>query len=230
MEQHSPDKSMLWPGAVAATVVHAVAIARMPFLAHEQSWHEETYSVQNSEGSRGTVAFGVDPATFVGVFYHCDSTRAREWQHDHSDTQAVRLVADAPEHVGPLVEKALQYVLQEADGKTVPVLTAAFWTDPQDPRVCASEAWERVLEHGACLVQRQFLPVADAFDQWVQDYDLGSEQAALAKEMTDIRLSRCGHIQLPASVRKRIVNVCSLQEGLDACCDALAELGLMICS
>jgi hypothetical protein len=72
-----PLKSSLWRGSVLTSIAHAIFIARAPSLSHEQSWNGRDYSVQDSHGSRGTVAFGDAEDHFVALFFRTESGPVR---------------------------------------------------------------------------------------------------------------------------------------------------------
>jgi hypothetical protein len=149
-----PPKAFLWPGSLLASIAHAIFVARAPFLAHEQSWDGRNYNVQDSQGSRGTIAYGEDKNCFVGVFFLQTSRRNPLKQGTLDAGEATISVRDVPEQLKELCQGALQYVLQEVAGKTVPVITSAFWSDPTSSGVTASEPWSDVVTHGAVLVKK----------------------------------------------------------------------------
>lgn len=59
-----PDE--LKDGCILASLAHAIMVAKYPFLANEHSWDGANYSVQDSEGQRGTITFlnGICVAAF----------------------------------------------------------------------------------------------------------------------------------------------------------------------
>ena len=148
-----PLKASIWPGALLASIGHAIFVARAPFMTHEQSWDGLNYSVQDSEGSRGTISFDESKINFVAVFYLQTSRRNplnRDVTNANDSTVYVR---DVPDQLKKLTHEALQYVIPDVAGEAQPVITAAFWSDPSGSQVTASEPWRDVVEHGAVLVE-----------------------------------------------------------------------------
>ena len=168
--QQFPLKALVWPGSLLASIAHAIFVARAPFLAHEQSWDGRHYNIQDSQGSRGTIAFGDDDSCFVAVFYLETSERNPLKRGMHDASEATAPVRHVPDQLRALSQEALQYVLQDMGGQPVPVITAAFWSDPGGPRVTAGEPWPDVVKHGAILAAKQFLSRDAAIRKWATEF------------------------------------------------------------
>ena len=131
-----PEQRLIWPGAILGSIAHAIFVCRYPDLAHEQSWDGANYNVQDSAGSRGTIAFS--ESSFVAVFFYEGSNR-NPFRSKSSYTLE-RFFAGLPEDLKAVAnEEALQYVLQEFGGSTVPIITSAFWGDGKGDQVAASD-------------------------------------------------------------------------------------------
>ena len=144
-----PSRTSLWPNCLLLSIAHAVFLLRAPVLAHEHSWDGSNYSVQDSQGAHGTIAFGEDRSVFVAAVYSQESERAGPIFENATDA----LFRGIPDDLAALRDEALQYVLQDVDGATVPVVTAAFWSDLTSSLVTACEPWADTLAHGAELFQ-----------------------------------------------------------------------------
>ncbi len=164
-DENFPRKALVWPGSMLASIAHAVFVARAPFMAHEQSWDGRSYNIQDSEGSRGVIRFGENTHLFVALF----RVEGNPMNRGRDERYATALLRAVPAHLEELALEAMQYILDDIGGKTVPVATAAFWSDPDGPRVSANQPWEDVLKHGAFLAKNQVLPAELGLRRWVRD-------------------------------------------------------------
>jgi hypothetical protein len=178
-----PPKNFVFPGAALASIAHAIFITTAPFMAHEQSWDGLNYNVQNNEGSRGTISFGDDKSRFVAVFYWEGSDLDPIAKGGSVDDNTARILQGLPNNLQSLSEKALQYVLQDIGGKAIPVITSAFWSDPDSSKIFGNKPWPEILKQGAKLVQFQTLKTEVAMARWTEEFELPSEQVALTNDI-----------------------------------------------
>jgi hypothetical protein len=121
---YPPEQRVVWPGAVLGAITHAVFLCRCPDLSYEQSWDGGNYNVQDSAGSRGTIAFC--QGKFVGAFFYESSNRNPFRCRMQPD--ASRFLRGMPEELKPLAyNETLQYLVQEFEESKVPIVTSAFW-------------------------------------------------------------------------------------------------------
>ena len=224
-----PLKTLVWPGSLLASIAHAVYVARTPLMAHEQSWDGSNYNVQDSHGSRGTIAFDDDKTCFVGVFYLETSERNPYTHGVRKPPESTALQRRVPQQLRKLADEALQYVLQDMDGNAVPVITAAFWSDPASSHVTGSEPWPDIVKDGAIIVKNQLLPVETGIEQWIRDYDLTPAQTKLTLSLFQRRLTAVsGAIQLSSAQGQQIKNIAISDDGLEACRVSLGEIGIIL--
>lgn len=216
-----PPKSSLWPGSLLATLAHAVSNARSPLFSYEQSWKGRFYNLQDTMGARGCVAFGKDTNCFVAVFSLLSSQR-----YSHREKEPL---SGLPEQLKDLSKEALQYMLEEVHGAAAPVLTSAFWSDPNSDRIAANEPWSDVLKHGACLISRQLLPAETALEQWAIECGFTAKQRSLAESIFKRRMAEpAGSMELSPSEIHKARNVALTEEGLQACRETLAEIAIIL--
>lgn len=171
-------RTQLWRGAILGTIAHATWISSHPELAHEQSWDGPNYSVQNSSGAYGTITFA--ESGVVGVFFDVHSSRSPFHSTDVYELDT--LLDGMPATLSDLAhDEALQYVLQEYKNTTVPIITAAFWTDQQ--YLMAAEPWPQVLANGAYLVSIQLMSEKEAITAWRNEYDFTPLQVRLVRSI-----------------------------------------------
>ncbi len=178
-----PDRPRLWRGALLATIAHAISVAEDPQLSYELSWDGINYSRQDSQGTRGTVTFA--PAATVAVFRD-DSSDRTPWR-SANQYELNWFLRGIPEDLERLArDEALQYVLDEYDGKVSPVITAAFWGYADS--LTAAEPWTDVVRHGAHLLSTELLEPEDAIAEWTDYYDLSDEQSTLLRGLHNCRV------------------------------------------
>lgn len=155
-----PTVEQLRVGAWLRSIVHAVMLTKYPALDHEQSWDGDSYSFQDSEGSRGTITFAPEGA--VAAFFFKESRRAWKWN--------VHLLAGMPAPLRAVAEaRTLQYLLDtNIEGETRAAFTSIMWgTD----RMSAAESWPAVRDHGALLIETQLLELDAAMVALSEDYE-----------------------------------------------------------
>ncbi|MES9685532.1 hypothetical protein ABWK22_22045 [Gottfriedia acidiceleris] len=168
------DRNQLWEGCILASVAHAIMVAHFPDISHEQSWDGFNYSVQDSSGTCGTISF--HPNFLVGAFRNDHSERAFEYK------DAIEYFKGAPEKSREVaLEEALLYLLDESDGKTVPVITTAFWGNFDE--VFSHDTYEALIENGGFLIERQIDKMESSINEWKEDYDMSETQIVLLKSI-----------------------------------------------
>ncbi len=217
-----PEKQRLWEGAVLGSIVHAIMAARYPELSHEQSWDGMNYNVQDSMGSRGTVSFSGE--RLVGTFFDAQSSR-NPFQSGETYDLAMALRKMPPEHRRLAEAEALQYVLQEYRGVATPIVTAVFWSE--GAYLAAAEPWRQVYENGARLIRIQLLDTAVALQEWQRVYSMSTPALELATKLFEAkRRNFKAQIDLDATALGIIQAAASGPEGIDACRESFAEVGI----
>lgn len=226
MSRVYPMSRVVWPGALLATVFHAVFICRAPFMSSMHSWDGLNYNVQNGEGSRGTIAFGGNGGEFVGVFYFEESSR-NPLKRRGGNADYVSPVRGVPEKFMRLSEKALAYVHEDVDGVSRPVITSAFWSGASGGRIEANEEWASVLEHGAVLVSNELSSVDVAMERWVEGYELEGDAVDFVKSVFELRL-RHKERRLILDLRRLgfLRELSSDEEGFRASLETFGEIGI----
>ena len=224
-----PARSVFWPGCLLASIAIAVFAIRAPFLAHEHSWDGTNYSVQDTQGSRGTIAFGEDKSLFVAVMYSLGSDKRRSNANLSLARASVQtLLSNVPDGLKGLRDEALQYVVQDVQGVQAPVLTSAFWSDLETPLVTACEPWLDVVEHGARMFQKQFSAPSIALALWAGDFNFDEKEIALARALFNRRVATTGAMGLRDDEVRLIHQKLSNAHGLQACQKSLSEVGIIL--
>lgn len=167
----------LWSGCMLASIAHAIMVAHYPELSNEHSWDGMNYSVQDSEGSRGTITFHSEFC--VGAFRNDFSERLNRI---YDFMEAKKYFNGAPKEIITLSEEeALQYLLEDIDGDVLPLITTAFWGIGNEFYTIGSI--EEMYQNGVFLLERQLMEIYDAMDSWAEYYDMNSNQYDLLKKI-----------------------------------------------
>lgn len=175
-------RDQLWKGCILASIAHAIMVAHYPELSYEQSWDEINYSVQDSEGSRGTITFHSE--YLVAAFRNDNSKRI-------IDLSKIQKAEDyfigAPHNVLRLAEtETLQYLLDNVDGNIISLITTAFWGREND--IFSFDSLDEILQNGGNLLNRQSLEIYNAVDVWKKYYDMSQEQIKLLKSVFERKI------------------------------------------
>lgn len=221
-----PDQRLIRQGALLGSITHAIFVCRHPALSNEQSWDGNNYNVQDSAGSRGTIAFDGDK--FVAVFFYMPSERNPI--RTGSDYDSTRLLTGLPQNLQSLArDEALQYMLQEYRGSVVPIITSAFWGDGTSEFVTAGESWKDILNHGGILVRNQILDIAQGLKNWVTEYTLSPSEVELSRILFHRKITSSGNsIELIESEQGLWEKICKGQEGVEASRESFAEIGISL--
>ena len=177
LTEHEWTRQSIWEGCILASIAHAVFIADAPDLAYEHSWEGDNYSTNDGQGSRGTVAFGQE--IYVAGF-----------RNDHlalNPVDANQYFIEAPDQVQQMAEQeTLQYLLDEVDGATRPVVTTVLWES--DQHVFSSHPYDVMLERGADLLKVQASAYEATLAYWEEYYELTEEQLELVEKLYHLKL------------------------------------------
>ncbi|MGM2833917.1 hypothetical protein ACS2TZ_34865 [Bacillus cereus group sp. Bce025] len=164
------DREQLWKGCILNSIANAIFVAHDPDLSHESSWDGFNYSMQDSQGGRGTITF--HPDYTIACLQDVNSERIDEW------IDATNYFEGAPSEVLEIAkEEALQYVLEEVEGETMPFITAAFWIE--ESGAYSIDSFEDVEEHGGFLLEIPLLDMESAMERLEEEYELTEEQIEL---------------------------------------------------
>lgn len=166
----------LYKGCMLAAIAHAIMTACYPEGANEHSWDEMNYSVQDSAGTRGTITF-------------CDNYCVGAFRDD-----SIRPIEDieeyfkyAPDTLKNLAkEEALQYLLDDVNGKTAPSITTAFWA--MNDEFFSIDEFDEFMEKGGFLLENHIMSLDDAIEAWKEYYDMTEEQCNLLKKLYDKKI------------------------------------------
>jgi hypothetical protein len=177
MKKLNWQKENLWEGCILASIAHAIMVAHYPEFSNEQSWDGINYNVQDSSGARGTITF--HPNYLVGAFRNEFSER------EYLD--ALNYFKSASEEINQLaVHETLQYLLDDIDGETVPVITTAFWGG--DDGTYTNDNFEDFIENGGFLIKSQSKNIETAINEWKEYYEMSESQINLLRSIFERKI------------------------------------------
>lgn len=177
-------KNQLWEGCMLATIAHAIMVAHYPEISNEHSWDGINYSVQDNEGSRGTITF--HPEFCVGAFRNDFSERLNSI---NNFKEVKRYFNGAPKAIITLSEEeALQYLLEDIDGDVLPLITTAFWGIGNE--FYTIDSFEDMYQNGVFLLERQLMDMDNAIESWAEYYDMDINQCNLLKKIFKRKLEQ----------------------------------------
>lgn len=167
-------KKQLWEGCLLASIAHAIMVAHYPEQANEHSWDGMNYNIQDSSGTRGTVTFCSE--YFVAAFRNEDSDRVSNIK------QAKEYFEGSPKEITNIAEtETLQYLLEDVEGKTNPLITTAIWGIGET--LTTRDSFDDMLENGGYLLDYQAMDLRSAKEAWSEYYDMSSKQCKLMDEI-----------------------------------------------
>jgi len=209
----------LWNGCILASIAHAIMVAHYPDFSSEQSWDGINYSVQDYEGMRGTVTFYNEYC--VAAFRNENSIRLTE---PLKYANAHKYFKGANSEILNLAEnEALQYLLDDVDGKATPIITTAMWGD--ESILYTNDTNEEFLSNGGSLLYRQMMDVESAISAWKEYYDMTEQQIVLLKSIYKRKIE--APMELIKLFRQDIELIGIInQDGLDECHKSFEELNI----
>ncbi|MEJ9115911.1 hypothetical protein LAV76_24410 [Bacillus paramobilis] len=209
------DKEQLWKGCILKSIANAIFVAHAPDFSHESSWDGFNYSMQDSQGGRGTITF--HPDYTIVCLQDVNSERIDEW------IDAANYFEGAPSEVIDIAkEEALQYVLEEVEGETVPFITAAFWIE--ESGAYSIDSFEEMEEHGGFLLEIPLLDLQSAIER-LEEYELTEEQIELLQLVYERKIKNPNEEIMLSKEEVAMIGTDD-DEGLEVCKDSFEEMNI----
>ncbi|HDR4561207.1 hypothetical protein [Bacillus cereus] len=210
------DREELWKGCVLNSIAHAINVAHCPDFSHESSWDGFNYSMQDTQGGRGTITF--HPDYTIVCLQDVNSERIDEW------IDATNYFEGAPSEVIDIAkEEALQYVLEEVEGETVPFITAAFWIE--ESGAYSIDSFEEMEEHGGFLLEIPLLDLQSAIERLEEEYELTEEQIELLQLVYERKIKNPNEEIMLSKEEVAMIGTDD-DEGLEVCKDSFEEMNI----
>ncbi|HHK5616076.1 TPA: hypothetical protein ACQUNC_005015 [Bacillus paranthracis] len=210
------DREQLWKGCILNSIANAIFVAHDPDLSHESSWDGCNYSMQDSQGGRGTITF--HPDYTIVCLQDVNSERIDEW------IDAKNYFEEAPSEVIDIAkEEALQYVLEEVEGETVPFITTAFWIE--DSGAYSIDSFEEMEEHGGFLLEIPLLDKESVMERLEEEYELTEEQIELLQLVYERKIKNPNEEMMLSKEEVAMIGTDD-SEGLEVCKDSFEEMNI----
>lgn len=174
---NSFNRKKLWEGCILATIAHAVMVEEYPELTNELSWDGINYNVQDSCGCRGTISF--HEKYLVAAFQDINNRKMIDECIKNGALNILNINNEKIEYLAK--EEALQYVLDDINGKTMPLITAGFWGIDND--IFSSSEYEIVEENGAYIISNHLLGFEEHLEALSVYYDISNRLVRLIESI-----------------------------------------------
>ncbi|GGE71608.1 hypothetical protein [Priestia taiwanensis] len=173
-------RDSLWKGCVLRSIAYAIGTAQYPEFSNESSWDGFNYSMQDSTGARGTITFHPDYCIVAFQDLHSERCQALE--------EATHYIRDASEALIQVAEKeAFQYLLDEVEGETIPVVTTAFWIE--DDKAYSMDTYEDFEEHSGSLADILLVDFETAKEVLEEEFEFEEEQMHVLESLYERKIS-----------------------------------------
>ncbi len=163
-------------GCLLASIAHAVMVGKYPELSNEHSWDGINYSTQDSAGCRGTITFFEDKV--VAVFQDYNQINYDSYTEDF----IYKNFEGADYSIIEIAQKeALQYVLEDVNGKVMPYISTAFWGDKE--QIWSNSDYKNFMKKSGHIIENHMLSLNESLDAWQEYYDMSQEQRNLVESL-----------------------------------------------
>lgn len=207
----SPKK--LYEGCLLAALAHAVTVGEYPELRYEHSWDGISYCLNNSEGCRGTITFHHE--YIVAAFRDETKVNLLNDALDYFEGASAEIKELA-------VTETLQYLLDDVDGVTKPLITAALWGTWAE--LFSNQPIELFLENCSNIIEIQLLDFSDAMKAWNDNYEFHDGQEEFICSLFYKKVSGGGNDLLTLTKGE----IAYLYGDIDECAESLRELNILI--
>ena len=113
------------------------------------------------------------------------------------------------------------YVLDDINGETKPVITAAFWGTWDE--LFSNQSWDDILENGGYIISNQLLSHQDSLVQWDDYYGLADGQMNLVESLFERKIIK-GETEIHLTPEEKKNLYCKIEE----CEKSLSELNILL--
>lgn len=218
---HKFNRNTLWEGCILTTIAHAVMVEQYLELSNEQSWDGMNYSVQDSCGCRGTITF--HKKYLVAVF---QDNNNKKMMKQCIEKGAIHILGIQQKIIEDIADKeALQYVLDDVDGITVPLVTTGFWGINID--IFSKYEYEVMEENGAYILANQIKSFEENIQALIDYYDMSEKLVRLAESIYFRKIRNPNNkIQLHKNERNILLETYGIE--LSACKQTFKEINIFL--
>jgi hypothetical protein len=202
------------------SIVHATVQPRFDMFF--EGWVGDVYQLNDWQGTSGVVVFFTSGA--IGAFYDVHSRHQWAWLLQNQESFFRGMPAD----LRVIADKiALQYLLQEVDGRVVPLVTAVFWSAGE--RLSAAVPWTEFMENGGHILRTHLMEREAALAEWAEGYEMTAEEVEFAERVFDRKwTAKSSWIDLTESEARWVQEHAEKPEGMMQCRKSFAEIGVFV--
>lgn len=216
----NPTLERLRSGALLGSIVHATVQPR--FEMWFEGWIGDVYQLNNWEGANGVVVFFHGGA--IGGFYDVHSRHKWEWLLKNQEFFFQGMPADLRSIADKLV---LQYLLQEVDGKIIPVVTAVCWAT--EGTLTAAVPWSEFMDNGGHILRIHLMERQAALTEWTEGYQLTAEEVDFAERIFDRKqTAKSSWVDLTDSEVRWLEDQAETPKGMQQCRKSFSEIGVFV--
>src|SRR5262245_2872835 len=121
---------------------------------------------------------------------------------------------------------ALQYMLQEIEGRAIPLVTAVFWSTGET--LSAAVPWAEFMENGGHILRIHLMERSAALAEWTKAYAMTAEEVAFAERVFDRRQAAKSWIDLTEDEARWLEARAETPAGMKQCRKSFAEIGVFV--
>lgn len=213
------NRKKLWEGCILTTIAHAIMVGEYPELSNEHSWDGINYSVQDSCGCRGTITF--HDRYLIAVFQDMNNKKKIEKCIKEGAFRMLDIKQKQIEDIAR--EEALQYVLEDVNGKTIPLITTGFWG--VEDEIFSKEKYQRIEEDGAYIIENHIKRFDENMQGLIEYYDISDELVNLVESIYS-RKMMCPDRIIPLLENEKNLLLKTYESNLDECKQSLKEVNI----
>lgn len=206
----------LYERCIMASIAHAIMVGRYSLLAGEQSWDGYNYNFQNMEGIRGVISF------CEGI-YVCVTQNNVEYA-EYNEFHISKLFCGAEEKMIKLAkDEALQYMLVDYNGNSIPFISTAFWGDRN--KNFSNQSETELIEISQKLIMPFLYSESDAKKFWRDYYEMSAEQYKMMEDIFERRTKTKGILNLTLNEKTELEKWFG---DISECVESFEELKIMV--
>lgn len=210
------DYKSLYERCIMSSIAHAIMVGKYNLLASEQSWDGRNYNFQNMEGIRGVISFDEK-------FYVCVTQNSIDYAR-YNEHRISELFYGAEEKIVKLAkDEALQYMLADYNGNSMPFISTAFWGDSNTNFSNQSET--ELIELSEKMIMPYLYSEKDAKKYWRNYYEMSDEQSKMMQIVYERRTKLKGRLNLTVDEKNKLEE---WFDNIDECIESFKELNIFV--
>ena len=211
------NNDIFFRNSLIASLAHAIMTDKYPDLSYEQSWDGRNFSLQNSNGIRGTITFEKDCCVIA--------IRNENAKKLLSGRKLQKALKKSPENVQKIAkEETLQYLLVEGRRGAEPCVSSVFWIDTLGMHLINGIV-AKDIKAELKLLEGLMLSEENAIEYWKNYYEMDETSLELLMQLYEIKRD---NFESEIALTKEQQIVISQDFICEECKESLAELNIIL--